>query len=230
MSKVIPFYGVSDPRMFEIERRCMDRTGAVIRRLDDLLPDGLILDVGAGDGFTAARISRRDRRVIPLEPAARMIRQGAHARRLPWVRGAAQDLPFRDGTFAGAYATWAYFFSGMAGVDTGLAALDRAVRPGGPLLFVDNAGGDDFLALAGDQSALASDAAWWAARGFTREVVQTAFRFEDIEEAHTLLGFYFGERGRTNARVEIGYNVAIYRGRGGADGDGQGRDPVRRVE
>ena len=85
--KVIPFYGAGDRRLFEIERRCMDRDGKVIAWLDELLPDGLVLDVGAGDGFTAERLARPGRSVVPLEPAAGMI---ARERRLPWVRGVAQ--------------------------------------------------------------------------------------------------------------------------------------------
>ncbi len=209
MPKVIPFYGADDPRMFEIERRCMDRDGLVIQRLNDLLPGGIVLDVGAGNGFTAERLTRPGRTVFPLEPAAGMIAQD---RRLPWVQGAAQDLPFPPGSLAGAYVTWAYFFSGMANVDTGLAELHRTVRPGGPLLIADNAGEDEFCALASDPARFASDPNWWAARGFSQEIVHTSMRFDNLEEAKTLLGFYFGESGRTNAKVEIGYNVAIYQG------------------
>ena len=86
--KLIPFYGAQDRRLFEIERRCMDRDGVVVRRLDALLPPGAVLDVGAGDGHTAIRLARRDRRVVPLEPAAGMIDRG---KPLPWVRGVAQE-------------------------------------------------------------------------------------------------------------------------------------------
>jgi hypothetical protein len=50
---VIPFYGADDPAMFAIERAAMDRDGLVVRALDGLLPRGRVLDVGAGDGFTA---------------------------------------------------------------------------------------------------------------------------------------------------------------------------------
>ena len=50
---VIPFYGADEPELFAIERRAMDRDGLVIDALHELLPPGLVLDVGAGDGFTA---------------------------------------------------------------------------------------------------------------------------------------------------------------------------------
>jgi SAM-dependent methyltransferase len=208
MPKVIPFYGANDPAMFEIERRCMDRDGIVVGRIDELLPDGLVLDVGAGDGFTAQRLTRPGRTVIALEPAAGMIRRDRH---LPWVQGAAPDLPFADRSMAGAYATWAFFFAGLPGVDAGLAALHRAVQASGPIVIADNAGNDEFLDLAPNPTAFASDHDWWRKRGFSVEIVHTAFRFDTLAEAQTLLGFYFGERGRANEKLVLSYNVAIYR-------------------
>jgi SAM-dependent methyltransferase len=208
MPTVIPFYGANDPAMFAIERRCMDRDGIVIRRIDALLPDGLVLDVGAGDGFTAQRLTRPGRTVIAMEPAFGMIRRD---RELPWIRGAAPDLPVADRSMAGAYATWAYFFAGPPGVDAGLDALDRAIQDGGPIVIADNAGEDEFLNLAPNSTAFASDQAWWRARGFSVEIVPTVFRFDNLAEAQTLLGFYFGERGRANTKLELSYNVAIYR-------------------
>jgi ubiquinone/menaquinone biosynthesis C-methylase UbiE len=48
------------------------------------------------------------------------------------VRGDAELLPFRDRSFAGAYATWAYFFSREWDPTLGIEELHRAVRPGGP--------------------------------------------------------------------------------------------------
>ena len=208
MPKVIPFYGANDPAMFAIERRCMDRDGTLIRRIDDLLPDGLVLDVGAGDGFTAQQLTRPGRTVIALEPALGMIRRD---RKLPWIRAGAPDLPIADNSMAGAYATWAYFFAGLTGVDAGLDALDRAVKPGGSIVIADNGGEDEFLGLAPNPPAFASDHDWWRERGFSVEIVPTVFRFDSLAEAQTLLGFYFGERGRANEKLELSYNVAIYR-------------------
>jgi hypothetical protein len=36
-NQLIPFYGGKYPYLFEIERRCMDRDGKVIRFLDQIL-------------------------------------------------------------------------------------------------------------------------------------------------------------------------------------------------
>jgi hypothetical protein len=53
---IIDFYGAHHPAMFALERKAMDPAGRVIDALDRRLPDnGLVLDVGAGDGLSAER-------------------------------------------------------------------------------------------------------------------------------------------------------------------------------
>ena len=207
--RVIPFYGATDRDTFEVERRTMDRDGIVLAALDDLLPGGLVLDTGAGDGFTAERLSRPDRRVVPLEPAAGMIDR---RRILPWVRGAAQALPFRDASFDAAFATWAYFFPDIGYGDPGLAEWRRVVRPGGPLIVADNAGDDAFSALDDEPVETDRTRAWWTARGFREEIVETTFRFDSLEEAQRLLGLYFGDRGRAWDSPTIQYRVSLFIG------------------
>ena len=200
---VIPFYGADDPAMFAIERGAMDRDGLVVRALDELLPNGRVLDVGAGDGFTAERLAA-GRRIVALEPSAAMI----GARTPTWVGGDAEHLPFDDGSFDGAYATWAYFFSRDWDATPGIRELDRVVRPGGPLAIADNLGGDAFASMAdGDISA---DPAWWAAQGFRTHVIETAFRFDDLDDARRLLGFFFGERGVAGAAVHVPFRVGLF--------------------
>lgn len=207
----IPFYGGRQPDLFEIERRCMDRDGKVIAYLDRHLPAGPVLDIGAGNGFTARRLSSAARRVFPLEPDSAMIGE-LHG--LPWVRGVAQRLPYRRDAFAAAYATWAFYFTAggtpVPGIDGALDELKRVVEPGGALFVVDNAGDDAFTALAPRD--IGSDAAWWHSRGFTRALVRTSFRFDSVDEARCLLRFYFGDAATKQvATREIAYNVAIYR-------------------
>jgi SAM-dependent methyltransferase len=202
---VIPFYGADDPEMFAIERRAMDRDGLVLAALDRLLPAGAVLDVGAGDGFTARGLCGR-RAVTTLEPAAGMIRRTDD--RLRWVQGEAEHLPFSDGSFDGAYATWAYFFSRDWDPTPGIVELDRVVRPGGVLALVENLGGDAFGALTADD--ISADPAFWAAQGVACKAIETSFRFDDLEEARTLLGFFFDERGRDGAAVEVGFRVGVF--------------------
>lgn len=204
---VIPFYGANQPEMFAIERSAMDRPGRVIQHLDARLPTGRVIDVGAGDGFTAERLTSADRRIVPVEPAKGMIRRD---RSLAWVRADAEQLPFRDGSCAGAYSTWAYFFTRKWDPTRGIAELHRVVEPGGPLVVVDNAGDDEFCALAATD--ITADIAFWESRGWATTIIDTEFGFEDIDDARTLLGFFFGDRGRRAAKLRIGYRVAAFEG------------------
>ena len=188
----------------------MDRSGKVIRLLDETLPDrGLVLDVGAGDGFTAKALTTPSRVVVALEPSAGMVRA---ERPLRWCRGKAQALPFTDAAFEGAYATWAYFFLGYHDISAGLSEIRRVTKAGGPIVIVGNAGDDEFTALGGENSV--SDIDVWMKLGFDIAFVDTAFEFETLDDARRLLGFYFGERGRRCDRLRIQFRVACFVGQG----------------
>ena len=199
---VIPFYGAQDRELFGIERAAMDRPGHVLARLAELLPAGPVLDVGAGDGFTASGLTTSARTVVPLEPAQGMVDSG---RVMPWVLGDAEHLPFRDGSFSAAYSTWAYFFPRYFDVTAGLAELERVVHPGGPIAIVDNAGDDEFCAMA--DRPIHADLDFWRTAGFEIEVIETAFVFESMADAARLLVMFFGD-GATPA-LEVGFNVAV---------------------
>ncbi len=189
----------------------MDRDGVVIAHLQSLLPDGKVLDIGAGDGHTAAQLTTEDRLVIPCEPAPKMIDA---QKEFLWVTAVAQELPFRSCGFAGAYATWAYFFPGAGYGEDGLAEANRVVEPGGQIVVVDNAGDDEFSGLF--ERKIASDPVWWSNRGFNCEVVETEFRFDSVEEAERLLEFFWNFNGRRNgaeAKRIVEFRVAIYFGR-----------------
>lgn len=204
---VIPFYGAEHPELFMIERASMDRPGRVIDRLNDLLPCGTVLDVGAGDGFTAERLTTRDRRVIAVEPASSMIDR---VRPLAWVRADAEALPFRDGALDGVYTTWAYFFSRGFDPTPGIAELHRTVRAGGPLVIAENLGGDEFCALA--PSDITADPDFWAEQGFSLEVIETEFAFETAQDALRLLTFYFGDVG-PNPPTRLTFRVGLFVGK-----------------
>lgn len=199
---VLDFYGANDPETFAIERKAMDRSGRVIDALDRVLPHGLTLDVGAGDGFTAKLLSTR-REIVALEPASGMIDR---SKRLAWVQGDAESLPFADGSFVGAYATWAYFFPSVHDVTPGVDELHRVVIPGGPIVVVDNAGGCEFSAmLAQDYSV---DGELWISLGFNIETIETAFEFDSTVEADRLMSLFLG-RQVENTPTTIAFNVAF---------------------
>ena len=201
---VIPFYGAEEPELFAIERLAMDRPGRVIAALDRLLPSqGPVLDVGAGDGFTAARL-RAD--VVALEPAAGMRKPQSD---VTVIGGEAEHLPFADNSFDAAYSTWAYFFTGPGwDPSPGVAELQRVVRPGGTLVIVDNLGGDEFCSFLGLPGA---DTRWWESRGFATEVVDTVFELRSVADAERLLGRYLG-REVNDPPTTFEYRVGLFVG------------------
>ena len=202
---VIPFYGTDRPDLFVIERQSMDAAGRVIDALNERLPQtGLVLDVGAGNGFTARRLTSDTRRILALEPARKMIRVRQKA---VWVQGEAEHLPLAAGSVDAAYATWAYFFSRAFDPSPGLSELHRVVRPGGPVLIVENLGNDELSALSHYDST--ADLEFWERQGFSCQAIETSFDFHDLDEAKRLLGFYFGEPGVEAAKLSLSFNVAL---------------------
>lgn len=205
---VIPFYGAQDRRLFEIERAAMDRPGRVVGALDALLPRaGLVLDVGAGDGFTAERLSTANRRVVALEPAGGMRRPD---RPVLWVGGEAEHVPIRTASVDAAFSTWAYFFSRNWDPTPGVRELDRVVRPGGVIAIVDNLGDDEFTARAPDPAALTADPAFWKDQGFSCTVIDTAFEFDSPTDAEELLTLYFGPSAEHIKRLRLSYRAGVF--------------------
>jgi SAM-dependent methyltransferase/predicted N-acetyltransferase YhbS len=206
---VLPFYGADRPDLFQVERRSMDRPARVLVHLDTRLPSGTVLDVGAGDGWTARRLARADRHVIAVEPSPAMLAQTEPDAHVTYVAGEAGALPLATASLDAAYATWAYFFPGFHDPSRGLAELHRVVRPGGPIVVVDNAGDDEFtdLGTAGG----GADLDWFEERGFTIDVVDTAFdlRGEDPGLARELFERYLGGPLDAPLREAYGYRVAV---------------------
>jgi len=209
-SQTIPFFGGSHPELWEIERRCMDRDGIVIGRLNEMLPDsGRILDAGAGDGFTAERIAALtcSRLVAAVEPDRSMIRPRDGVR---FVQAGAEALPLADGSCHAGYATWAYFFPSYHDPAPGLDEMRRVVQPGGHIVIADNAGDDELAAMAGHD--VSTDPQWFLDRGFAVEVVETAYRFDSAAEAQRLLSFYFqdSEAAAHWPEVTVPHRVALF--------------------
>ena len=174
----LPFYGSKYPEMFAIERRCMDREGKVVEFLNQNLPEeGLVLDVGAGDGFTAEKLMSPQRTVIPLEPDGQLIDRN---KKMPWINAVAQDLPFHNNSLDAAYATWAFFFPDYHPEEClrGLKELYRVLKPNSKIFVVNNAGHDEFTSFTdnniGDWK---TESKWWAKDGFEMELIDTHFRF-----------------------------------------------------
>lgn len=202
---VVPFYGASEPELFAIERAAMDRPQRVVASLDDALPEGLVLDVGAGSGHTATRLTSPTRTVLALEPAVGMIDPSVA---VPWLRGDAEAVAMATDSLDGLYATWAYFFSRHFDPRPGLREAWRVVRPGGTIAVVDNLGGDEFCSFTPND--ISADPTYWEQLGFTLVVVDTVFDFENLDEARRLLGRFFGDRGATVDRTTFEFRVGVW--------------------
>lgn len=204
-TKIIPFYGGIKPDLFEIERRCMDRDGKVIQFLDSVLPNGVVLDVGAGNGYTAEKLIHENRIVIPMEPDEKMIDL---SKNLAWSNGVAQSIPFHSNTFDAMYSTWAFFFDGIEDIDEGLNEIERVVKNEGLIIIVDNYGNDEFCSFSPHD--ISNSVSKWVERGFKYEVINTEFVFDTVEEAKKLLTFYFGEQGNKVNKTRLEYKVVVY--------------------
>lgn len=202
---IIPFYGGNRPELFEIERRCMDREGKVISFLDKKLPSGLVLDIGAGNGFTAEKLEHGSRKVVAMEPDEAMVDL---RKNLVWSKGTAQHIPFHSNTFHAAYATWAFFFDGVLDIEKGLYEVSRVVKEGGDIIIVDNYGEDEFCSFS--PSNISSDVNEWVERNFDYHIIHTSFIFDTVDEAKRLLSFYFGEAGMNVTKREFEYKVVAY--------------------
>jgi len=175
---IIKFYGGEKPELFEIERRCMDRDGKVIDYLQNKLPFGKILDIGAGNGYTAEKLQHPQRQIIALEPDSKMIDP---TKNIIWVKGVAQNLPFHDKIFDAVYSTWAFFFPdiGAEKIDKGVNEIERVIKPDGKVFIIDNAGNDEFSSFSeryiGNEN---QDFDYWSKKGFKKTIINTHFKFD----------------------------------------------------
>lgn len=96
------------------------------RRVVDLLPQGRLLDLGAGTG--AANPILGERNVVALDPSPEMLsRNDAPMRAV----GIGEELPFADGSFDAVFS--AYVFRNLDSVEQTLGEAARVLRPGGRL-------------------------------------------------------------------------------------------------
>ena len=205
MKDYIPFYGSDHKSLFAIERYAMDADGHVLNFLNAHLPNGKILDIGAGNGFTAKRLKTNARNIYCLEPSDTM---PEIQRDDIWVKATAECLPFHNEYFDAVYSTWAYFMPGI-NKTAGLHEAIRVLSKHGKIIIIDNFGNDEFCALT--DRAISTDMDFYMSNGFQHEIIKTSFKFKNKTDATQLMGFYFGESAMAGKiKLEYAFNVIAY--------------------
>ena len=100
------------------------------RRAIAHLPDGVVVDLGAGTG--AANPDFGDRTTIAVDPAPEMLSLNPALRR---VVGKGECLPLADGSVDGVFS--AYVFRNLDSIARTLDEIARVLRPGGVAAIVD---------------------------------------------------------------------------------------------
>ena len=143
------------------------------RAMAPLVPGPRVLDLGIGPGTSALEMWRADpgRRHVGLDRSGPMLRRArdraaALGLALPLVRADALALPFRDGAFDGVTGhSILYLLEDPA---RALAAVRRALRPGGGVAFLEPraAGARPLGALARGGAAHAFAMLMWRGMSF----------------------------------------------------------------
>jgi len=102
----------------------LGRDQAWRERVIGRLPEGRLLDLGAGTG--AANRAFGARQIVAIDPAPQMLARNATPAR---VVGVGEHLPFRDGSFDAVFS--AYVFRNLDSVSATLEEIARVLRPGG---------------------------------------------------------------------------------------------------
>ncbi len=194
-------------RQYERLIRREDYQGNLLRAIESICaPNGLeVADLGAGTVRLARLLAPRARQVWAFDTSAHMLDTASESlralgltnwscevgdhRQVP-LPTASVDLVTSGWSFC-YLAVWAGEQDWRSELEKGLRETLRILRPGGTCLLFETLG-------TGHQSPhppqhLAGYYAWLQEKGFESTWIRTDYRFESLEEAIELTGFFFGE-------------------------------------
>ena len=144
-----------------------------------------LLDVGCGTGLLTSRIARElsPERIVGCDFSHGMLRGAAgRSPRLPWVRGNALRLPFREQSFDAVVSTEAFHW--FPDQDAALAEFFRVLAPKGRVLVaLINPGAEWLSGAARLGSRLIGEPANWPTRARMRRRAEAAGFSVDLQRS-----------------------------------------------
>ncbi len=105
--------------------------------------DGPVLDIGSGEGQIARAIAAKNRgiSVVGIDPSDAQLRNAlsadaAYGNRISYVRGTAEELPFRENSYA--MAICCLVIEHTVNPDSVLTEVARVLKPGGKFILLIN--------------------------------------------------------------------------------------------
>jgi ubiquinone/menaquinone biosynthesis C-methylase UbiE len=183
-----------------------DYQANIPRAIDEIARvDGLdVLDLGAGTGRLTLLLAPRARSIHAFDASAEMLRV-CRERLLAsglsnWQVDVAdhRQLPVQDHSADLVVSGWSVSYlavwnpqNGHAELDKWLKEMKRVLRPNGMIILFESlgTGNEEPIRLEHVESTYQ----WLDARGFASKWIRTDYRFESVDEAAELAGFFFGE-------------------------------------
>jgi ubiquinone/menaquinone biosynthesis C-methylase UbiE len=183
-----------------------DYQGNILRAIEEILNvDGLdILDLGAGTGRLTLLLISRAGSIRSFDASAEMLRvcreRLAVSGLSNWQVDVAdhRQLPVTDQSADLVVSGWSVSYlavwnqeNGTAELDKWLAEMKRVLRSGGTILLFESLGTGNETPIRLEH--VESTYQWMDSHGFENKWIRTDYKFESVDEAAELAGFFFGE-------------------------------------
>lgn len=183
-----------------------DYVGNIPRAINEIIPvDGLdVFDLGAGTGRLTVMLAPRVKSIRAFDISAEMLRvcrERLSASGLSnWQIDVAdhRHLPVEDHSADLVVSGWSVSYlavwneqEGTSELDVWLAEMKRVLRKDGMIILLESLGTGNESPIRLDHVEMTYQ--WLEANSFQHKWIRTDYRFESLEEAVELAGFFFGE-------------------------------------
>jgi len=202
---------------YDLLIRREDLDGNLLKAIRGICPvEGIdIVEMGAGTGRLTRLLASLAKRVRAFDASAHMLEVAAASLAAMGLNNTAvavadnRQLPVADGSADLAIEGWSFGHATEWHPDTWrdevgkmLGEMLRVLRPGGTAILIETLGtGHETPFLPTDS--LAALYAWWQwEQGFTGTWIRTDLRYESVEQAAQMMGFFFGDESAERVRRE----------------------------